>query len=188
MLHTQYEQRLETPSETQISKLIADLGNKNELVRQRARLQLEHIGLECIPALLEALQNQNVHIRWEAVKTLGELRIPETAAPLTDMLMDEDIGVRWAAMESLIRLGRDSLRPLLNTFIKNFDSVWMREGVRHILRVFNDRQILKNREIILFKELEKQTIPGFESGWTSQEAWAAERALEVLDQEVAQSS
>ena len=173
--------------ETQIPKLIANLGNEDSLVRQRARLQLEHIGLKSIPALLEALQSQNAHIRWEAVRTLGELRIPETAAPLTNMLMDEDTGVRWATMESLIRMERDSLRPLLDTFIKNFDSLWMREGVRHILRVFNDRHVLKDREIILFEELEKQVIPGFESGWTSRQVWAAEKALEVLDRDAIQS-
>ena len=137
--------------------------------------------------MLEALQSQDMHVRWEAVQALGELRVPETAAPLTKMLMDEDTGVRWAAMESLIRMGRDSLRPLLDTFTKNFDSPWMREGVRHILRVFNDHHILKDREIILFEELEKQAIPGFESGWNSQEAWAAEKALEELDRDIIQS-
>jgi hypothetical protein len=172
---------------TQISYLITDLGNDHGLVRQRARLQLEHIGSESVPALLEALQSQNVHVRWEAVQALGELRIPETATAVTDLLMDEDTGVRWAAMESLIHMGRDSLRPLLDSFIKNFDSPWMREGLRHILHVFNDRQLLRDREIILFEELEKQAIPGFESGWNSQQAWAAEKALEVLDQDAIQS-
>jgi hypothetical protein len=172
---------------TQISHLITDLGNDNGLIRQRARLQLEHVGPESAPALLEALQSQNVHVRWEAVQALGELRIPETAAVITNLLMDEDTGVRWAAKESLIHMGRDALRPLLDSFIKNFDSPWMREGLRHILRAFNDRKLLRNRETILFEELEKQAIPGFDSGWNSQQAWAAEKALEVLDQDVIQS-
>ena len=113
--------------------------------------------------------------------------------------MDEDAGVRWVAMESLIHMGRASLRPLLDSFIKNFDSPWMREGLRHILRVFNDRNLLRNREIILFEwlcliksrkdlfeELEKQAIPGFDASWNSQQAWAAEKALEVLDQDAVQ--
>ncbi|MFL7871002.1 MAG: HEAT repeat domain-containing protein [Anaerolineales bacterium] len=173
--------------ETQISHLITDLGDDNGLVRQRARLQLEHLGLESIPALLEALQSQNVHVRWEALRALGELHAPETAGAITNLLMDEDTSVRWAAMESLIHMGRASLHPLLDSFIKNFDSLWMREGVRHILRVFNDRKLLNNREVILFEELEKQAIPGFEAGWNSQQAWAAEKALELLDQDAVQS-
>ena len=71
--------------ETQISHLITDLGDDNGLVRQRARLQLEHLGLESIPALLEALQSQNVHVRWEALRALGELHAPETAASIRPM-------------------------------------------------------------------------------------------------------
>ena len=179
--------QIDSSLETQIPRLITNLGDDNGLVRQRARLQLEHIGMESIPALLDALQSQNVHVRWEAVKALGELRISETSPALTEMLMDEDTGVRWAAMEGLIRMGRAALRPLLDTFIKNFDSLWMREGVRHILRVLNDRHKLNDREIILLEELKKQAIPGFESGWNSQQAWAAEKVLEVLDRDAIQA-
>ena len=165
----------------QLSTLISALGDDNGLVRQRARLQLEHFGQESIPALLEALKSPNVHVRWETVQALGEIRDPKTAAELVNMLMDEDTGVRWGAMESLSRMGRECLRPLLESFIKNFDSLWLREGVHHILRVLNDRHKLNDRENVLFEELNKQTIPGFESGWTSQQAWAAEKALEMLD-------
>ena len=97
--------------------------------------------------------------------------------------MDEDTGVRWGAMESLSRMGRECLHPLLESFVKNFDSLWLREGVHHILRVLKDRNKLNERENILFNELDKQTIPGIESSWTSQQAWAAEKALEMLDQQ-----
>jgi HEAT repeat protein len=168
----------------QLSKLISALGDDDGLVRQRARLQLEHIGQKSVPALLEALKSQNVRVRWEAVRALGEIRDPKTAAALVDMLTDEeDAGVRWATMETLIHMGRGCLRPLLEKFIKNFDSPWLREGLLHILRTLKDRHALNDRENILFEELDKQAIPGFESGWTSQQAWAAEKALELLDQQ-----
>ena len=113
-------------------------------------------------------------------KPVGE---PATAPALTDMLMDEETSVRWAAMESLIRMGRVSLRPILEKFIKNFDSLWLREGVHHILRVLKDRHELSEREITLFERLDEKCIPGFEPSWNSQEAWAAEKALEALDKE-----
>jgi HEAT repeat protein len=171
----------------QLSTLISALGDDNGLVRQRARLQLEHLGQGSIPALLEALKSPNVHVRWEAVQALGEIRDPKTAIALVNMLMDEDTGVRWGAMESLSRMGRACLHPLLESFIKNFDSLWLREGVHHILHVLKDRNKLNDRENVLFEELDKQAIPGFESGWTSQQAWAAEKALEVLDQQAMQS-
>jgi HEAT repeat protein len=169
--------------EQQIPELVADLRDVDALKRQRARLLLVDRAQDSIPALLEALKSQNVHVRWEAVQALGEIQAPETANALCDMLVDIDIGVRWAAMESLIRLGRHSLRPVMESFIKNFDSPWLREGVHHILHVLKDRNELNDREITLFQELDKQSIPGFESNWTSEQAWAAEKALELLDQE-----
>lgn len=170
-------------TEQQTSELIAELGDSDSFKRQRARLLLAHRAQESIPALLEALNSRDVHVRWEAIQALGEIRAPETASALSDMLMDKDMGVRWAATESLIRLRRGSLRPLLENFIKNFDSPWMREGVHHVLHVLKDRHELNDREITLFEELNKQIIPGFESNWTPEQAWAAEKALELLDQE-----
>lgn len=170
-------------SDTPISELIEELGNTDFLTRQRARLLLVHRDRKSIPALTQALNSRNVHTRWEATQALGEIRAPETAHLLVNMLMDEDTGVRWAAMESLIHMGRDSLHPILEKFIKNFDSLRLREGVHHILRVLKDRHELNELEITLFEKLDDQSIPGFESSWNSQQAWAAERALEVLDRE-----
>ena len=172
-----------TKKDPPISDLVEELGNLDFLTRQHARLLLAHRDQESIPALLEALKSLNVHTRWEAVSALGDIRAPETASALADMLMDQDTGVRWAAMESLIRMGRNSLRPILEKFIKNFESLRLREGVHHILRVLKDRHELNELEIILFEKLDEQSIPGFESGWTSEQAWAAERALVALDQE-----
>ena len=175
----------QTKSETegQIPDLIAKLGDSDFLTRQHARLLLVHHEPESIPALLNALENPKAQIRWEAVSALGEIHNPETAPALTEMLMDEDTSVRWAAMESLINMGRKALRPILEKFIKDFEALWLREGVHHILRVFKDRHELNDQEIALFEKLDKQCIPGFESGWTSEQAWAAEEALEALDKE-----
>ena len=180
--------KIDIEKESPISELIEDLGNTNYLTRQRARLLLVHRNQEGIPALIKALNSHNVNTRWEAVQALGEIRIPETAPVLTEMLMDEDTSVRWAAMESLIRMGRDSIRPLLEKFVKDFGSLWMREGTHHILRVLKDRHELNDLEITLFEKLDEQSIPGFESGWNSEQAWAAEQALEALDREAILSS
>jgi HEAT repeat protein len=169
--------------EQQIPGLITELGNKDSLKRQRARRLLVYHAQESIQALLEALKSQDVHVRWNAVLALGEIKAPETADTLSNMLMDNDIGVRWAAMESLIRMGRHSLRPVLERFINNIDSIWLREGVHHILHVLKDRNKLNDHEIILFQELDRQTFLGFESNWTSEQVRSAEKALKLLDQE-----
>jgi HEAT repeat protein len=178
------ENQNQTKINQPIAELIAELGSSDLLQRQHARLCLAFREGESVPALLEALHSPNAFTRGEAVRVLGDIRVPGTVSALIDMLMDENTGVRWAAMESVIRMGHEALRPLLERFIKDFDSLWLREGVHHILRVFKDQHGLNERERILFEELDKQTIPGFESGWTSEQAWAAEKALEVLDREI----
>jgi len=175
---------IQTTTESSISELINDLADERFLTRQRARLLLIHRAPESTPALLDALNSKNSNTRWEAVQALGDIRDPETAPALTEMLMDDDTGIRWAAMESLIRLGRDALRPLLEKFIKDFGSIWMREGTHHILHVLKDRSALNQYELKLFEALDKQSIPGFETSWTSEQAWSAEKALEVLDRQV----
>jgi len=175
--------QINSSTELQIPDLILELGDDDILKRQHARLLLVHHEPESIPALLDALNNSNTQIRWEAVRALGDIRAPKTATDLSEMLMDEDTGVRWAAMESLIKIGRNSLRPLLEKFTKDFESPWLREGVDHILHVLKDRQELNGKEIALFEKLDVQCIPGFESIWTSEQASAAEKALEALDKE-----
>ena len=168
--------------EKELSVLVQDLGDENGLVRQRARLNLAHIGRASIPALLEALESPNLQTRWEAIKVLGELHAEAAAAPLANLLLDDDIGIRWSAMERLVRIGRTAMHPLLEVFVKNFDSPLMREGLHHILHVFKDQYMLTEQEIILFEKLDNEAMSGFQLGWNSEEAWAAEKALEALDQ------
>ena len=167
-----------TELEQQIPDLITKLGNENILIRQRARLMLVH----SIPSLLEALKSENSHRRWEATRALGDLSDPRVAPALCDQLLDVDFSVRWAAMEGLVNQGHNvALRPMLESFVKHFDSAWLREGVHHVLRVFKDRNQLSDLEIELFNALDKQQIPGFEPSWNGQAAWAAEKVLEVLN-------
>ena len=167
----------------EIPGLIKNLGADNPFTRQHARLILVHLGSVSIPALLEALESANTYKRWEAARALGDMQGPQIPSALSNLLTDQDFSVRWVAMEGLIQHGREALPSLLEVFTKNFDSVWMREGVHHILHVLKDRHELKELEIKLFDILHQQAIPGFESGWTGEAAWAAEKALEALDRE-----
>jgi HEAT repeat protein len=167
----------------QFIALISQMGDENGLVRQRARLMLVHLGKDSLPYLRDALHSKNANIRLEAVKALSEFHEPDVLLDLTAMLMDDDVGVRWTSAENLIKQGRDSLRPLLQSFIHNFDLSWMREGLHHILHVFKDRKLLNDEELVLFEKLDKHAIAGLTAGWTGDAAWAAEKALEVLDRE-----
>ena len=116
-----------------IGALIADLGRKDGLVRERARQSLVAIGGPAVASLIEALADPNKQMRWEAAKALGQIGDPAAAHVLMSALEDEVFDVRWLAAEGLSAIGRKALVPLLQALIERSDSLWLREGVHHVL-------------------------------------------------------
>jgi HEAT repeat protein len=102
-------------SEKNMDQLVAELGSKDAVVRQKARTALVNIGVAAVPSLLNALDAPLQHTRWEAAKSLVGIADPSAAERLIAALGDIDSDVRWVAGEALIALGRDALKPLLAT-------------------------------------------------------------------------
>jgi hypothetical protein len=121
------------PSDHRIAALVDALASADGVERHAARVQLEDIGKQSVPALLTALQSSNRHARWEAAKALGELADPGAAPALVSRLEDEESAVRWLAATALINLGRDALVPLLQGMETRSDSIWFRDGAHHVL-------------------------------------------------------
>ena len=122
-------------SERDIAFLINELGDPNGSKRQHAREALIAIGTPAVHDLIVALSNPNDQVRWEAAKSLYDIRDIAAAPALVELLEDENIGVRWAASEALIDLGQAAVPPILEALWKRFDSVWLREGAHHVLHV-----------------------------------------------------
>lgn len=152
--------------------LLAHLSDWDPRSRHQARQALVHMGKGALPLLIEKLSDRDWHVRWEAVKALGEIGDPATAAPMVRLLQDDDTSVRWAAMGSLIELGRAAVEPLLLTLTRDFQSARLRQGAHHILHTFNSRGLLTPVESEVYKALEGP-MPGIEA------ARAANRALLV---------
>jgi HEAT repeat protein len=117
-----------------IAALIADLGNKDGIVRVQARNCLVDIGKPAVSFLVDALKSKVAEIRWEAAKALAQIGAPEATQALVDHMRDEEFDVRWLAAEGLISIGRNALEPLLKALATNPDSTWLREGTHHVLR------------------------------------------------------
>lgn len=118
-----------------IDSLIANLRSHDGLVRQRARESLVAMGSEAVASLLQLLPDPSDHVRWEAAKALSEIGDPRAASALVAALEDESFGVRWLAAEGLIGLKRDALAPLLEALEEDADSIWLRQGAHHVLRM-----------------------------------------------------
>ncbi len=117
-----------------IRHLITNLNNKDLKVSESAHLCLLTLGKEALPLLLEALEDPHKWTRWEALKTLVEMRNPDLAPLLTRELENNDEDVRWLAAEGLMALGKPALPPLLKALIERPKSVWLLQGAHHVLK------------------------------------------------------
>jgi HEAT repeat protein len=157
-------------SEKNLHKWISDLGNMDGGDRLKARSALIREGVNAVPDLIQALTDNNQHVRWEAAQALASIKDASAAPALVGALEDDDHDVRWAAMKALTVLDRASLEPLLQALILEFDSVWLREGAHHVLNVLKKRAKLKQPSLNVLRALEgvepEMTVAGAaEAAW-----------------------
>lgn len=124
-----------------VGALIASLRSENAEAREATRAELAGLGTAAVPALSAAAIAPDAAIRWEAVKTLGEIADPSGAPAMVRALEDADAGVRWLAAQGLLALGKRGLEPrrlepLLVALVGRADSAWLREGAHHVLRTW----------------------------------------------------
>jgi HEAT repeat protein len=116
-----------------IKSLVADLGSQDGIVRVRMRKSLVSIGGQAVKPLVKALASKKEWVRWEAAKTLGQIGDPAAVQALIKALEDKMFDVRWLAAQGLIAIGREAMIPLLQALTEHPDSLWLREGVHHVL-------------------------------------------------------
>jgi hypothetical protein len=131
-----------------ISLCILKLRSKIGLVRKRARKKLVSIGAPAVSRLAELIDQPVAKVRWEAVKTLGQIADPGSVPLFIKVLDDKDEEVRWLAAEGLIAVGTHAIKPLLQELIKNPKSMFLRKGAHHY---FNSMQELSDSS--RFKDL-----------------------------------
>lgn len=121
---------------SEIQRLVAALASTDWQERHQARQRLTAIGKPVVPALINALSDARQQMRWEAARILIDMGDPAAAAALAARLEDDDAGIRWLAAQGLAGLGCPGIVVALRLLIARSDSIWMREGVHHILHSF----------------------------------------------------
>ena len=117
-----------------LGRPIGALRNRRGAMRQHARELLVAMGGPAVKPLVELLGDPEQVMRWEAAKALGEIADPRAARGLAMALEDTDFEVRWLTAEGLIALGRRGLPELMEVLIRRPQSMWVRQGTRHVLR------------------------------------------------------
>jgi HEAT repeat protein len=120
-------------SKNAVETLITELGSQDGLARVKARKSLVNIGGPAVKPLEKALASKKEWMRWEAAKTLGQIGDAQATAALIKALEDKMFDVRWLAAEGLNAIGHEALVPLLRALKEHPESLWLREGVHHVL-------------------------------------------------------
>ncbi len=168
-----------------VDALIANLASRDDSKRVKARQVLVALGKTAIPSLIEALENRNTLMRWEAAKALGEIGDPGTAPALIKALEDKEFDVRWLAAEALTKLNINSLKPLLEALETRGDSVMLQEGAHHVFHDLAKGSLRKCLAPVL-AALERLE-PGEGVPWVAphdmavEVPWAARQSLEMLE-------
>jgi HEAT repeat protein len=161
---------------TSTGEILSHLSDWDPRSRHEARKKLISLGEAALPILIDQLSSDDWHVRWEAVKALGEMKNPLAVEPIITLLQDDDTGVRWAAMGSLINLGRASIEPLLLALTEHFQSARLRHGAHYVLRSLHGKRMLTNIEVEVFHALEGP-MPGISAAQAANQALIAEFPL-----------
>jgi hypothetical protein len=119
--------------------LIADLTSSDLEKRLNAQHGLVDRGRAAVPALLEALKDNDPDVRNRSAQMLTVIADPVTATALAAMLSDDEASVRWVAAEGLIALGLVGVRAGLQALVEaDTISQQLKDAVRHILLKVRD--------------------------------------------------
>lgn len=114
--------------------LVRALAKDRDLIHREARRALSELGLLAEPALLEALNHPDAHIRWHAARALGEVGDDRAITLLAEGLVDENRSVRWASAEALAHLDLAAVPTILALLSRHKLDVQQREAIAHALR------------------------------------------------------
>jgi hypothetical protein len=87
-------------------------------------------------------KSENSIYRWEILKTLQQISDSSSIPIFIEALEDEESDIRWVAAEGLIKLGAESINPLLKALVKDSDSVFLCAGAHHVFHDLKKKNML----------------------------------------------
>jgi len=93
---------------------------------KEATKALVKIGKPAVQPLIAALKDENLYVRLNAAKALGNITDPRAVEPLIAALKDENRWVRKNVAEALVKIGEPAIKPLIAALKdENSDVRWM---------------------------------------------------------------
>lgn len=121
---------------------IEQLKTTNEQQRSQTIESLVNLGKSAVPALINALQNQDPGVRNGAAIALGKIGkdANEAVPALKKALDDKDFQVRSSAMQALGVIDRQAVVPFLIEELSS-EKAWERYSATHALRTFGKEAV-----------------------------------------------
>jgi len=126
----------------EIKNLLETLFSENGMERKAAREKLVSKGRTAVDYLTEHIHHSKHIYRWEALKTMEEIADPVSIPFFIEALEDDESDIRWIAAEGLIKIGEESVIPLLKLLTKKTDSIFILEGTHHVFYDLNKKENL----------------------------------------------
>jgi len=118
---------------SELEDLVQQLCNDDGHERKNARKKLVAVGEKALEHVRNLLNHPKHVCRWEAMKVIEEIGLPQSIPVFIEALEDDKSDIRWIAAEGLIRTGRHAVRPLLKAVAENYDSVFVLNGAHHVI-------------------------------------------------------
>ena len=117
-----------------LGKLITDSMDEKDFAKKlKARKRLVGMGKAIVPHLKILLASRKVSMRKEAAKIIELIADKKSIPLLIDLLDDTQFDIRWIAAEGLIKIGRQSIIPLLKSVRDGKSSYFLNQGAHHVL-------------------------------------------------------
>lgn len=135
--------------------------------RVAARRGLISMGKNILPYMYKLLASKDYTLRREAGKIIELIPDKRSIPVLLNLLSDDDeSGMRWIASEGLVKIGRDSIVPLLKALVKCNSTYYIEQAAHHVfIALFTpeEKEELKNLMISLHNNLDLESIASVEA-------------------------
>src|SRR5258706_5747415 len=123
-----------TGDATAVQPLLDALQGAAEQMGIQSLSSLVKLGHVAVPALLERSKSSSSWVRWQSIRTLGEIGDLRAVPFLVGAMRDSDHAVAWMGAKQLAHFGIPSLEAVLKMLMAEDMTPWLVETASFVLR------------------------------------------------------
>ena len=116
-----------------VKALLNALHGADEQMGSQIFSALVKLGHDAVPALIEESKSNSAWVRWQCIRSLGEILDRRALPVLVQALGDSDHSVAWMAAKGLVHFGKISVGPVLSLIMTTPMTPWLVETASYVL-------------------------------------------------------